>query len=323
MAAIGGGIAAFTLRILDINDDRRQKTIILAGMSAGFTGFLPSPLLAVMMTWELGIPPAFWGMNQVHALTLFTMASVPAAAVFFALEKTTIYDPLNLAIPDSLSYQPSKWEFAVGILFGVMGACLAICYYLICNLVKLCFKSPKAWAKRCLGTTMSQIVINTFGGVCYGILGYLFPLTVGDGAFQLQGVISSGEQIGSSILAASCFVNILTYWICMETGFVGGIFTPMLVIGNMLGGVFANVTNVNGAVAISCSFISLASAVIPAPLFLVLFASSLFGLGARGLIPITTCAFTSHLLIEGTGLLPLLSDPWQKAKQWKLKRAKV
>jgi len=145
------------------------------------------------------------------------------------------------------------------------------------------------------------------------VLGYLFPLTMGDGSFQLQGIISSSKEIGSDVLAVSCFANMLTFWISMESGFVGGIFTPLLATGNLLGAVFSNITDVDPVVATSCSFIALAAAVIPAPLFLVFFSAALFGLGAKGIIPITTCCFTSHLLIDGIGAIPVISD-WAVAR---------
>lgn len=311
LSAIGGGIASFLyIHLLKFDQDKmtRYKYYVLSGMAAGFTGFLPSPILAVMMTWELGISPALWGLNQVHFLTLLVMGAVPAAATFFAIEDTTIYDPLLLEIPNAESYNPSKYAFAVGILFGFMGAGMAISYHLICNLVRLLFVYPKKYTSKWFGKRMGSIFINILGGVLYGVLGYLFPLTMGDGSFQLQGIISSTAQIGSNVLAVSCFANMFTFWISMETGFVGGIFTPLLATGNLLGGVFANITGVDPVVATSCSFIALAAAVIPAPLFLVFFSSSLFGLGAKGIIPITTCCFTSHLLIDGIGLIPVISD---------------
>lgn len=194
LAAIGGGIASFLYtRVLKFtyDEDRRYKYYVLAGMSAGFTGFLPSPILAVMMTWELGIPPAFWGINQLHALTLFAMAAVPAAAVFFAIEETTLYDPLNIQVPNADEYNPTKYAFAIGILFGIMGALLAIVYYLICNFVRFAFVYPKKYASKYFGPKIGSIVINTLGGVLYGTLGYVMPLTMGDGAFQIQGIIAS------------------------------------------------------------------------------------------------------------------------------------
>lgn len=311
LAAIGGGIASFYHSYIlkfDLNKAIRHKYYVLAGMASGFTGFLPSPILAVIMTWELGISPAIWGLNQVHFLTLLVMGAVPAAATFFAIEETTIYDPLLLSIPNAENYNPSKYAFAIGILFGFMGAGLAISYYFISVVVRLAFVYPKKYTRLWFGKRIGSIVINIIGGVLYGVLGYLFPLTMGDGSFQLQGIISSSQEIGSDVLAVSCFANMLTFWICMETGFVGGIFTPLLATGNLLGGVFANITGVDPVVATSCSFISLAAAVIPAPLFLVFFSAALFGLGAKGIIPITTCCFTSHLLIDGIGAIPVISE---------------
>ena len=313
LASLGGGVGAFLFnRVLRFRNDetRRRKKYILSGMAAAFTAFLPTPVLACLLTWELGVPPAFWGVNQVDALTTFIVASVPASAVYFALEKSTIYDPIKLTIPLAEKYEATKYDFALGFLYGIMGALLAIVYYCIRHIVRVVLLYPKKWAGRMFGQKIGIVIISIFGGVCYGALGYVFPLTMGDGASQIQGIINNYNVIGPSILAVSCFAKILSFWICMETGFVGGIFTPMLAMGNMMGAVFACLTPINGTVAIACSFIALAAAVIPAPLLLIFFSSSLFQLGSKGLIPITTCAFTSHLLIDGIGLLPVLSQGW-------------
>lgn len=220
LAAIGGGIASFLYtRVLRFtyDEDRRYKYYVLAGMSAGFTGFLPSPILAVMMTWELGIPPAFWELNQLHALTLFTMAAVPAAAVFFALEETTLYDPLNIQIPNADDYNPSKYAFAFGILFGIMGALLAIVYHMICNLVRFAFLYPKKYASKYCGPKIGSIAINTLGGVLYGTLGYVMPLTMGDGAFQIQGIIANSGAlhcVSSCLTMYWCSLNSSTNLLC-------------------------------------------------------------------------------------------------------------
>lgn len=88
-SAIGGGAAAlyykYMLRFDKDADPTRYKYFILCGMAASFSGFLPAPLLGMLLVWELGQPPMAFGLNQVHFLSLLAMAACPAGAVFFSL----------------------------------------------------------------------------------------------------------------------------------------------------------------------------------------------------------------------------------------------
>jgi H+/Cl- antiporter ClcA len=83
---------------------------------------------------------------------------------------------------------------------------------------------------------MTRVIITTVGGAIYGSLMYVFPLTLGDGSVQLGTVLKYPSEIGNDVLAASVFAKLLSYWICAECGFVGGIFFPCLLTSVMLGG---------------------------------------------------------------------------------------
>ena len=321
-SAIGGGSAAFLYKYVLRWDSRepgtrnqrntRYKYFILGGMAASFSGFLPAPLLGMLLVWELGLPPMAIGMNQVHFLSLLAMAACPAAAVFFALQPATVFNPQELNIPGTDTYSPRNYSFAIGILYGVMGALLAIYFILAQLFVKAVFYMPKKLAKRFLGPRFGRILISTIGGTLYGVVGWALPLTMGDGSLQLVAPVTYASMIDNGVLAASCFFNILCFWISVETGFVGGIFTPLIYSGSLLGGVFSNITGINAQVARSCSFVALAAALIPAPITLCVFAASIFRLGSSYLFPLTTCCFTSHILIDGTGVLTHLTRRLRK-----------
>lgn len=210
--------------------------------------------------------------------------------------------------------------FLVGILYGIMGALLAV-YYVGCQLmVKVAFRPLKKAAKRIVGERAGRVVVAVVGGTLYGVIGWALPLTMGDGSFQLVAPISYASKIDNGVLAASCFLNILCFWISVESGFVGGLFTPLLYSGSLLGAVFSNISQINTQVAVSCSFVALAAALIPAPITLCFFAASIFRLGAQYLFPLMTCCFTSHIMFDGTGIARHLTGELRARRLRSLRR---
>ena len=67
--------------------------------------------------------------------------------------KATSFNPVLLEIPGIAGYNPPNYMFLVGILYGIMGALLAV-YYVGCQLmVKVAFRPLKKAAKRIVGGT--------------------------------------------------------------------------------------------------------------------------------------------------------------------------
>lgn len=62
-----------------------------------------------------------------------------------------------------------------------------------------------------------------------------------------------------------------------------------------------NETGVNPVVALSCSLIALASAVVPAPFFTAILSVSMFTVGPNGLVPVFACAASAYLFCMGVG----------------------
>jgi hypothetical protein len=65
------------------------------------------------------------------------------------------------------------------------------------------------------------------------------------------------------VLIASSFAKMLTYWISEETGMVGGLFYPMLLIGSMCGRVIVNEFGTSWATTLACSLVALPAAICP------------------------------------------------------------
>jgi H+/Cl- antiporter ClcA len=71
---VGGGIACFlfekNMLPADLEEDDR-KLLVLSGMAAAMGSLFPSPILTVMMLFELGHPPR----SPMEAVTILSFAS--------------------------------------------------------------------------------------------------------------------------------------------------------------------------------------------------------------------------------------------------------
>ena len=136
---------------------------------------------------------------------------------------------------------------------------------------------------------------------------------------QLPVVMKSGDDIGSSTLAAAVFVKMFAYYICAECGFVGGIFFPMMLMSTMLGRVFVNVTSVKQGPALACSLVALPAALVPSPFFLTVLAVVLFFYVPQVGMSTLSCVIVSYTLFVGVGIPQTLASMSEKRKKAKLK----
>lgn len=97
-------------------------------------------------------------------------------------------------------------------------------------------------------------------------------------------------------------MKMFAYYICVECGFVGGLFFPMLLMSTMLGRVFVNETSVQAGTALACSFIALPAAMVPSPIFMVAIAIILFFYVPEVGMSTLTSVVVSYVLFVGIGI---------------------
>ena len=305
--AVIGQLTGVFLKRFRITSDFDIKLFTVAGMCGAFSAIFPSPLLTLMLITELGVPlgnESWNGASPMHVLTLLATVSTTAYAVYYSLDTSTYLDAKSMIV---IAYETRKvhaWDFAVGILFGIMGAILAVVYCLIGGVIQKLIGVIKKHLNTFLGQKLRILVLCSLGGIAYGALMYAFPLTVGSGSAMLGPVIHNAAEskLSVGLLLSSAAVKMVAYWICKESGLVGGLVFPMLLSGLLVGQVMAIWTGVNDSIAISCGFIALVTALVPAPFTFVLMAYFCMVVGQQGLVPIFACGFTSYLCCIGIGI---------------------
>lgn len=284
-------------------ESRRTKLIILAGMVAAFSTILPTPASAILLCLEL---PGFEALTRQHGLpyvrtvSQLTIAGTVSFLVFDYFYDNT-YLPTESLLPGFLHVY-STTDVFIGIFFGVMGAALALVYFVTAGITKGLTGKAKIYLDEKIGKEKRILILATVGGTLYGVLGYIFPLTVGDGSYQIGTVIVEGGNISASVLIASLFVKMLTYWISNETGFVGGLLYPLLLMGSLVGRVFVNEVGWSWGSCMAPSLVAVVSAFVPVPFGMMVLSVSVFNLSSRGGVSTLLCVVTAHLLFVGVGI---------------------
>ena len=197
-------------------------------------------------------------LSRSHAVTLLgcgvasavaSSFNAPIAGVFFALEVVighyalSAFAPIVIAgvtgtiitrlyfgdfpafiIPDQTIL--SFWEFPAFALLGVVCAMSAVIF------LRSCEFSADVFARIPVPGWLKPM----FGGLCVGVIALAFPQVLGVGYeatdFALKG------QYGLALLIALIAAKTAATAICVGAGFGGGVFTPSMFIGAMVGGAF-------------------------------------------------------------------------------------
>ena len=284
---------------------KRRKLIVLCGLVSAFSTILPTPASAIIMCVEL---PGFEALSVKHGLPFvrtITQSVVAGTFSFFFFDWFfgDTFLPTENIIPGFLhEYQNSDIPLAIAI--GCVGALLTVGYFIFGGIVKKIVGVSKVALDARFGETYRILVLCILGGTLFGLLGYIFPLTLGDGSAQIGAIISerSGRNISTAVLVASCFAKMLAFWISQEFGFVGGLFYPILLVSSMAGRVIVNEFGTPWAMTLACALVAVPSAFTPMPLASLVLATSLFNMSSRSSVPVLVTVVTAHVLFAGIGI---------------------
>ncbi|KAA8497695.1 hypothetical protein FVE85_5280 [Porphyridium purpureum] len=282
-----------------------RKLFALIGMAAAFASIFPTPIVAVVLVTELGADLPTLGVSYMHGMTLLFTGCIAAKMTY---EAVLPYTWLNLPsyglyrLLENITYSYSAGDVGVGILAGILGGLMGVFFLLFGFLTKVLSRYLKAWLDARIRQSARIVLFSTLGGFILGGIGIAAPLTLGDGSIQLPHVFADGKQIGSTSLAVSAFLKIVAYWVCTESGFVGGIFYPTLLASACLAQVFLNETSADVLVLSSCGLIAIATSFVPAPIALALVSVSSFDLSALATSPVLASVAASYLMNLGIGV---------------------
>jgi CIC family chloride channel protein len=190
-------------------------TMLGCGVAAAVAASFNAPLAGVFFALEVVVGH--------YALSAF--APIVIASVIGTMISRAHYGDFPAFIVPA-SFTVSAWEFGIFAILGITSAGIAYLFIRSAfNMQALAEKLPgPVWVK------------PAYAGLVLGLIALLFPQVLGVGYGVTDQAIRG--TLNFELLISLLFVKIFTTALCLGFGFGGGVFSPSLVIGAMLGGVF-------------------------------------------------------------------------------------
>lgn len=219
---IGASLSAWIAERLGL--DRRQSLSLLGcGAAAAVTVSFATPIAAVIFALEVIV--GYYTLRVFAPIVIATMVAIVVRDLFIGGE------PLFYLPEYSLT---SYWELVPFALLGILGACVS---WLVIQLVALC---QKGWQS----VAVPHWLRPAFAGCLIGMVAVELPLVLSVGT-EAIGLALRGEMPVNIIMALLLF-KVLMVGVAIGSGFAGGVFSPALYIGALLGGAFWVLVSLTG-----------------------------------------------------------------------------
>ncbi len=144
-----------------------------------------------------------------------------------------------------------------------------------------------------------------------GTVNWALPATVGNGSMIFSWIIKDGASgiVSEKLLLCTAFARMFLLGISMNCGFIGGIIFPFLTMGMIAGTVcYLHYPYLPLGLCVGCFMISVPCGIVPMPFTFTCLSAFMFFFGLYQIVPIFIAAFTSYLIVCGSGLFKKLSS---------------
>jgi chloride channel protein, CIC family len=192
--------------------DEQRRLLVACGAGAGMAAAYGVPLGGALFALEV-----LRGVLALRLVLPALMASLIATSVSW------------LALPDTPTYVIPAYEASIPIaVFAVLAGPIA-------GLVSVGYVRAIAWADRNKPKGWRRIIAPVLALGALGVVSIQFPQLLGNGK-DVTALAFTGE-VAPWLLLALVFLRPLATAMCLGSGVPGGLFTPSLTLGAMLGGV--------------------------------------------------------------------------------------
>jgi CIC family chloride channel protein len=211
---MGASFGAWLARVLHLRRSA-SRTLLGCGVASAVAASFNAPLAGALFAHEVAL-----GHYALTAFAPIVLASVTGTVI------TRLYygDEVAFLIP-SHEIQ-SFWEFPAFALLGIMAGVMAMLVVRAIPIVQKTADRTKAplWLRPAVA------------GLVIGVIGLGFPQIVGVGYGAMNDALY--EVYNLTFLIGLLAAKAVVVAICMGLGFAGGMFSPALFLGAMLGGAF-------------------------------------------------------------------------------------
>ncbi len=279
----GATVSEIIVRISRVELDR--DIFIACGVAAAISAGFNAPIAGILFAHE-----AILRRFSVGAIAPISVAAIVASAFnqrFFASD-------LSYTVPEVSN---ELIQLLPLLLFSaIICSLIAIVYMFAIRKVQSLGANSKY--------SFNQLLF--FSAIVCGIIGTFIPEALGLGLNEINQIIN--QEFSLSFLFALLGAKIILTALCLGLGFYGGVFGPALFVGAATGGILAFATSVFGVpsdmsyVIIVASLAAVGSAVIGAPLTVVIIVIELTGSYQYGLGALLTVILCSLFTFKFFGL---------------------
>lgn len=273
---LGGSISNKIGKLLKL-DENGRRTMVMCGMSAGFSALFGTPLAAAVFAMEV----VSVGIMHYSALVPCVTASMIAHFVADGMHVPPEVFPMTV-VPDM-----TPVVFFQIVLFGALVGVVSILFCLILHQAehwyKRCFKNPyvRIFTAGCLVVLLAAVLRT--------------DLYLGSGMGIIEHIFHTGEVPTCAFLLKMVFTALT-----LGAGFKGGEIVPSFCIGAAFGCAASGVLGLTPAMAAACGMVGVFCGVTNSPLTALLISFELFGYA--GMPYFLTTIAVSYLLSGNYGL---------------------
>ncbi len=192
--------------------DEQRRLLVACGAGAGMAAAYGVPLGGALFALEV-----LRGMLALRLVLPAVLASLIATAVSW------------IALPDAPTYVIPSYPLSASIMVWALVAGP------IAGLVSVGFVRMIAWADRNKPKGWLRLVTPAFALGLLGVVSIRFPQLLGNGK-DIADLAFTGN-VAPMLLLALLFLRPAATFLCFASGAPGGLFTPTLTLGALLGGV--------------------------------------------------------------------------------------
>ncbi len=192
-----------------------SRTMLGCGVAAAVAASFNAPIAGVLFALEVVI-----GHVAVKSIVPIVISSVTGTVI----AREVFGNAPAFLVPETVIV--SLWELPAFALLG-----------LVCALAAIIFMRSIFLAERAMDATRAPIWLRpALGGLMIGAIALAFPQVLGVGYEATDAAL--GARYGLGLLLALILAKILATSISLGAGFGGGVFSPSLFLGAMVGGAF-------------------------------------------------------------------------------------
>ena len=326
---LGGGIATYISEKMEgLMDNDDKKLLVLAGMAGALGALFPTPLLGVLMIYELGSPPR----DYMEGILVLSSAALCAFVMYYFVLDYTWVDSYTQNYVLSYTWDFDLYQCGTAFLIGIVSGVIGLTTIIVIGICRQIFARIRFRLER--NKFLRSIVPPVIGGLVIGLINVALPLTVGDGNMVISKIIQYGYyyvgngieipeniqalipfelpsrpegSLSPNLLASTAFAKMFLLGVSMNCGFVGGFVMPTVLIGIIAGTMcFQLFPYLPMGFCVSCFMAAVPGSICPMPFTLACLAIFISFNGLYQTVPIYVACVTSYTVVCGSGVFTAL-----------------